>query len=217
MVGIRRDEHLFRHVVGPILLISLTCVLTYHTHRSVNRTAIMMWSGLHTTHFASLIGSIITDPMIMDQRSSLDIKEGPHINPLCSPASGLTVVSPVIASHFHFYPRLRSPLNCSGCSSPFSSSIPFLRWTSRRTTAVDLQSAKMGTLGKAIYTVGFWIRETGQAIDRLGSRLQGNYYFQEQCNLSVSLSLSNPRFSISNSNPFTSPSFGFTEKTRIFQ
>ncbi|KAK1359894.1 gamma carbonic anhydrase 1, mitochondrial [Heracleum sosnowskyi] len=26
----------------------------------------------------------------------------------------------------------------------------------------------MGTLGKAIYNVGFWIRETGQAIDRLG-------------------------------------------------
>ncbi|MQL88731.1 hypothetical protein Taro_021296 [Colocasia esculenta] len=38
----------------------------------------------------------------------------------------------------------------------------------------------MGTLGKAIYTVGFWIRETGQAIDRLGCRLQGNYYFKEQ-------------------------------------
>ncbi|CAO2828110.1 unnamed protein product [Amaranthus hypochondriacus] len=38
----------------------------------------------------------------------------------------------------------------------------------------------MGTLGRAIYTVGFWIRETGQAIDRLGCRLQGNYYFQEQ-------------------------------------
>ncbi|XP_027331586.1 gamma carbonic anhydrase 1, mitochondrial isoform X1 [Abrus precatorius] len=38
----------------------------------------------------------------------------------------------------------------------------------------------MGTLGRAIYTVGFWIRETGQAIDRLGSRLQGSYYFQEQ-------------------------------------
>lgn len=38
----------------------------------------------------------------------------------------------------------------------------------------------MGTLGKAIYTVGFWIRETGQAIDRLGSRFQGSYYFQEQ-------------------------------------
>ncbi|KAL9262118.1 Gamma carbonic anhydrase 1, mitochondrial-like protein [Drosera capensis] len=38
----------------------------------------------------------------------------------------------------------------------------------------------MGTLGKAIYSVGFWIRETGQALDRLGSRLQGNYYFQEQ-------------------------------------
>ncbi|KAK9136318.1 hypothetical protein Syun_015648 [Stephania yunnanensis] len=38
----------------------------------------------------------------------------------------------------------------------------------------------MGTLGKAIYTVGFWIRETGQAIDRIGCRLQGNYYFHEQ-------------------------------------
>jgi hypothetical protein len=38
----------------------------------------------------------------------------------------------------------------------------------------------MGTLGRAIYTVGFWIRETGQALDRLGGRLQGNYYFQEQ-------------------------------------
>ncbi|KAK4794221.1 hypothetical protein SAY86_012215 [Trapa natans] len=39
----------------------------------------------------------------------------------------------------------------------------------------------MGTLGRAIYTVGFWIRETGQALDRLGCRLQGNYYFHEQC------------------------------------
>ncbi|RYQ80072.1 hypothetical protein Ahy_Scaffold1g106726 isoform B [Arachis hypogaea] len=38
----------------------------------------------------------------------------------------------------------------------------------------------MGTLGRAFYTVGFWIRETGQALDRLGSRLQGNYFFQEQ-------------------------------------
>lgn len=38
----------------------------------------------------------------------------------------------------------------------------------------------MGTLGKAIYSVGFWIRETGQALDRLGCRLQGSHYFQEQ-------------------------------------
>ncbi|KAI3450969.1 hypothetical protein Pfo_007634 [Paulownia fortunei] len=38
----------------------------------------------------------------------------------------------------------------------------------------------MGSLGRAIYTVGFWIRETGQALDRLGSRLQGNHLFQEQ-------------------------------------
>ncbi|KAJ8758988.1 hypothetical protein K2173_003226 [Erythroxylum novogranatense] len=38
----------------------------------------------------------------------------------------------------------------------------------------------MGTLGRAIYTVEFWIRETLQALDRLGYRLQGNYYFQEK-------------------------------------
>ncbi|GLU13748.1 hypothetical protein SLE2022_303630 [Rubroshorea leprosula] len=38
----------------------------------------------------------------------------------------------------------------------------------------------MGSFGKAIYSVGFWIRETGQALDRLGCRLQGNYCFQEQ-------------------------------------
>jgi len=38
----------------------------------------------------------------------------------------------------------------------------------------------MGTLGRAIYTVGFWIRESGQALDRLGCRLQGSHHFQEQ-------------------------------------
>lgn len=38
----------------------------------------------------------------------------------------------------------------------------------------------MGTLGKVIYMAGFLIRETGQAIDRFGCRLQGNHGFQEQ-------------------------------------
>ncbi|CAE5957966.1 unnamed protein product [Arabidopsis arenosa] len=38
----------------------------------------------------------------------------------------------------------------------------------------------MGTLGRAFYSVGFWIRETGQALDRLGCRLQGKNYFREQ-------------------------------------
>nr|UER43479.1 gamma carbonic anhydrase 1 [Viscum album] len=37
----------------------------------------------------------------------------------------------------------------------------------------------MVTLGKAIYSVGFWIRRTGLAIDRMGSRIQGNYQFQQ--------------------------------------
>ncbi|KAL3700355.1 hypothetical protein R1sor_018377 [Riccia sorocarpa] len=40
----------------------------------------------------------------------------------------------------------------------------------------------MGTLGRILYTVGFWVRETGQAVDRLGSRLQGTYAFKEQLN-----------------------------------
>ncbi|MCO5614759.1 hypothetical protein L7F22_069043 [Adiantum nelumboides] len=38
----------------------------------------------------------------------------------------------------------------------------------------------MGALRQALYRVGFWIRETGQALDRLGSRLQDSYAFQEQ-------------------------------------
>ncbi|KAJ0247781.1 Gamma carbonic anhydrase 1 [Hirschfeldia incana] len=38
----------------------------------------------------------------------------------------------------------------------------------------------MGTLGRAFYSVGFWIRETGQALDRLGCRLQGKNCFREQ-------------------------------------
>lgn len=33
----------------------------------------------------------------------------------------------------------------------------------------------MGTLGRAIYNVGQLIRKTGQAVDRLGSHLQGGY------------------------------------------
>ncbi|KAI4984348.1 hypothetical protein ZWY2020_057667 [Hordeum vulgare] len=32
-------------------------------------------------------------------------------------------------------------------------------------------------MAKASYAVGFWIRETGRALDRLGCRLQGNYFF----------------------------------------
>ncbi|KAK9113081.1 hypothetical protein Scep_020600 [Stephania cephalantha] len=64
----------------------------------------------------------------------------------------------------------------------------------------------MGTLGKAIYTVGFWIRETGQAIDRIGCRLQGNYYFHEQCTNASS----------SSSSHFTIPSnWAFLERTAL--
>jgi hypothetical protein len=38
----------------------------------------------------------------------------------------------------------------------------------------------MGTLGRAIFTVGRWIRGTGQAMDRLGSTIQGGRRVEEQ-------------------------------------
>jgi hypothetical protein len=40
----------------------------------------------------------------------------------------------------------------------------------------------MGTLGRAIFTVGKWIRGTGQAMDRLGSTMQGGLRVEEQGN-----------------------------------
>lgn len=39
---------------------------------------------------------------------------------------------------------------------------------------------EMGSLGKAIYTLGSLIRGSGQALDRIGSSLQGSYYISEQ-------------------------------------
>ena len=32
-----------------------------------------------------------------------------------------------------------------------------------------------------LYRAGFWVRETGQALDRLGCRLQGSNAFTEEC------------------------------------
>lgn len=40
----------------------------------------------------------------------------------------------------------------------------------------------MAGLGKALYSIGFWVRETGQALDRLGCRLQGKYAYVEELN-----------------------------------
>lgn len=40
----------------------------------------------------------------------------------------------------------------------------------------------MGSLGKTIHSIGYMLRETGQALDRLGSRLQGKYAFVEELN-----------------------------------
>eukprot|EP00898_Chlorokybus_atmophyticus_P003359 jgi/Chlat1/4023/Chrsp26S04082 len=38
----------------------------------------------------------------------------------------------------------------------------------------------MAGIGRALYSVGFWVRETGQALDRLGCRMQGKYAFKEE-------------------------------------
>lgn len=37
------------------------------------------------------------------------------------------------------------------------------------------------TLRKFVYHFGNSVRETGQAIDRLGSRIQGEYAYKERC------------------------------------
>lgn len=34
--------------------------------------------------------------------------------------------------------------------------------------------------GRGLYNIGYWVRETGQALDRLGCRLQGKYAYKEQ-------------------------------------
>ena len=39
----------------------------------------------------------------------------------------------------------------------------------------------MGTLGRVVYSLGKAARETGQALDRLGCRLQGVTGFKEDC------------------------------------
>jgi hypothetical protein len=45
----------------------------------------------------------------------------------------------------------------------------------------------MGTLGRVIFTVGKWIRGTGQVMDRVGSTIQGGLRAEEQGKPSVSL------------------------------
>lgn len=37
-------------------------------------------------------------------------------------------------------------------------------------------------MAKMLYSIGFWVRETGQALDRLGCRLQGSHAFKEELN-----------------------------------
>ena len=39
----------------------------------------------------------------------------------------------------------------------------------------------MSSLGRVLHGLGFMVRETGQALDRLGCRLQGINAFKEQC------------------------------------
>lgn len=38
----------------------------------------------------------------------------------------------------------------------------------------------MGTLGRVVFSLGKAARSTGQALDRLGSRLQGGYVFKDE-------------------------------------
>ena len=81
-------------------------------------------------------------------------------------------------------PPLTSPLPYSPVllleiSKATSASAP-LRLRRVRRSRFWPPPGEMAGLGKAMYAVGFWIRETGQALDRLGCRLQGKYFFHEQ-------------------------------------
>ncbi|CAA0833987.1 Gamma carbonic anhydrase 1- mitochondrial [Striga hermonthica] len=64
----------------------------------------------------------------------------------------------------------------------------------------------MASLGRAFYAVGFWIRETGQALDRLGSRLQGTYLFQEQVSRHRTLMNLCDKVPVVDKNAFVAPS-----------
>ena len=47
----------------------------------------------------------------------------------------------------------------------------------------------MSAVRRIIYNMGMWMRETGQAMDRAGCRMQGNYAFTEQCKLPMVFSM----------------------------
>lgn len=48
-------------------------------------------------------------------------------------------------------------------------------------TSLQLLRFKMSIMRRAAYAAGTMIRGTGQALDRAGCRLQGNYAFKEHC------------------------------------
>jgi hypothetical protein len=73
-------------------------------------------------------------------------------------------------------------------------------------------------MAKAFYAVGFWIRETGQALDRLGCRLQGNYFFHEQSkNQQLPATRITLRFSPSESIFADTPSMGWICSSPVIQ
>ncbi|GAA0170577.1 hypothetical protein Leryth_014692 [Lithospermum erythrorhizon] len=73
----------------------------------------------------------------------------------------------------------------------------------------------MGTLGKAIYRLGFWIRETGQAMDRLGSRFQGSYYFQEHLSRHRTLMNIFDKAPVVDKNAFVAPSASIIGEVQV--
>ncbi|CAN8251342.1 unnamed protein product [Cochlearia groenlandica] len=65
-------------------------------------------------------------------------------------------------------------------------------------------------MGRALYNVGFWIRETGQALDRLGCRLQGKHHFREQLSRHRTLMNVNEKAPIVAKDAFVAPSASIT-------
>ena len=54
-------------------------------------------------------------------------------------------------------------------------------------TTQDKRHTRPCDMSWLLYRAGFWVRETGQALDRLGCRLQGSNAFTEECKSCMSI------------------------------
>lgn len=141
------------HGLSALFVFSLETRHRFHLH----------FDSTHLSHFTLFAGA---------KRSILRARRKPQWSrpssqPLCSLPLTSALPTPVLLL------EISKATNPQARPHRSASAAPAARDFGRR-------RGEMAGLGKAMYAVGFWIRETGQALDRLGCRLQGNYFFHEQ-------------------------------------